>query len=269
MNRSLITLCAALALAPAAAGAGGGPSPGVAVGWNGVLSRDGAVRYVALPAGPRTVVAAIAPRGGRVERFSTLRGSYGIPVVAFDGTTDGLGADGRTLVLSGVSADPARRSSRFAVLDARRLRVRQTFGLRGAFSFDALSPSGKTLFLIEHLGGRQNPLQYRVRAYDLAAGRLLRRPIADKRLGVSVMRGVPAARATSRDRRWAYTLYQGGKHPFVHALDTVRRAAVCIDLPHRAKQGSRLVVNGSGLLVLGQRGRSVATIDLSEWPRTG
>lgn len=269
MKRSLITLCAALALAPTAASAGGGPSPGVALGWTGVLARDGTVRYVTLPAGPRTVVAAIRPDGGQVDRFAALRGSYGIPMVAFDGATDGLSADGRTLVLAGVSTNPARRSSRFALLDVRRMRVRQTFGLRGAFSFDALSPSAKTLFLIEHLGGRQDPTRYRVRAYDLAAGRLLRQPIADKRLGVSVMRGIPAARVTSRDRRWAFTLYQGGDHPFVHALDTVRRAAVCIDLPHRARQASRLSLNGARLLVLGQRGRRVAAVDLSESLRTG
>ena len=261
MKRSLITLCAALALAPAAASAGGGPSPGVVLGWNGVLARDGTVRYVTLPAGPRTVVAAVKSEGGQVERFAALRGSYGIPMVAFDGTTDGLTADGRTLLLAGVSTNPGRLSSRFALLDVRRMRVRQTFGLRGAFSFDALSPSGKTLFLVEHLGGRQDPIRYRVRAYDLAAGRLLRRPIADKRLGVSVMRGIPASRATGREGRWAYTLYQGGDHPFVHALDTVRRVAVCIDLPHDARRASRLSLNGSRLLVLGQRGQTVAAID--------
>lgn len=263
MKRLLTAVCATLALAPAAASAGGGPSPGVALGWTGVLARDGTVRYVTLPAGPRTVVVAIRPDGGQVARFAALRGSYGIPMVAFDGTTDGLTADGRTLVLTGVSTNPARRSSPFAVLDVKRMRVRQTFGLRGSLSFDALSPSGKTLFLVEHLGGRQDPTRYRVRAYDLEAGRLLPRPIADRRLGVSVMRGLPAARATSRDGRWAYTLYQGGDHPFVHALDTVRRAAACIDLPHRARSASRLSLNGSRLLVLGQRGRELGTIDVS------
>jgi hypothetical protein len=257
----LIAVGAALALAPAVAGAAGGPSPGVVVGLNGVVARDGSVRYIALPAGPRTVVGAIRLRGGHVARFATLRGSYGIPMVAFDGKTHGLSFDGRTLVLAGVNADPGRQSSRFAVLDIRRMRARQTFGLRGAFSFDALSPSGKTLFLVEHLGGRQDPSRYRVRAYDLGAGRLLRSPIADKRLGTSVMRGFPAARATSRDTRWAYTLYQGD-HPFVHALDTVRRTAVCIDLPHGASTAGRLSLEGSRLLVLDrQNGRLLATID--------
>jgi hypothetical protein len=45
------------------------------------------------------------------------------------------------------------------------------------------------------------------------------------------MGGHPITRAWSADGRWAYTLYDGGKHaPFVHALDTVRYEAHCIDL---------------------------------------
>ena len=35
----------------------------------------------------------------------------------------------------------------------------------------------------------------------------------------------------SPDGRWAYTLYDGnGKTPFIHALDTSRSTARCIDL---------------------------------------
>jgi hypothetical protein len=46
------------------------------------------------------------------------------------------------------------------------------------------------------------------------------------------MRGTAAARVMSADGRWAYTLYTRPKGaPFVHALDTERRTAACIDLP--------------------------------------
>jgi hypothetical protein len=46
------------------------------------------------------------------------------------------------------------------------------------------------------------------------------------------MRGNPLTRTTSPGGRWAYTLYDGaGGTPFVHALDTSRRTAHCIDLP--------------------------------------
>ena len=45
------------------------------------------------------------------------------------------------------------------------------------------------------------------------------------------MRGQPLSRAMSPDGRWAYTLYDGnGETPFVHALDTSRATARCIDL---------------------------------------
>ena len=45
------------------------------------------------------------------------------------------------------------------------------------------------------------------------------------------MHGNPMTRATSADGRWAYTLYDGNGHPFVHALDTAPATARCIDLP--------------------------------------
>jgi hypothetical protein len=72
---------------------------------------------------------------------------------------------------------------------------------------------------------------YAVRAYDIRARRLYPDPVVDPREPDEAMRGLPITRATSPDGRWAYTLYDGaGMHPFVHALDTVRNSAVCIDL---------------------------------------
>ena len=46
------------------------------------------------------------------------------------------------------------------------------------------------------------------------------------------MTGYPVSRATAPDGRFVYTLYQqNDNYPFVHALDTVHRTAVCIGLP--------------------------------------
>jgi hypothetical protein len=54
------------------------------------------------------------------------------------------------------------------------------------------------------------------------------------------MSGWPVTRATSESGRWVYTLYtRPGGRPFVHALDSVHRAAVCVDLPWMRDQ-SRL-----------------------------
>ncbi len=102
--------------------------------------------------------------------------------------------------------------------------------LKGDFSFDAISPDGRLLYLVQYLSPR-DPTRYLVRLYDLRAGRLLPEPIIDPREVGDVMRGTPITRASSPDGRWAYTLYDGaGAHPFIHALDTTGRTARCIDL---------------------------------------
>jgi hypothetical protein len=110
--------------------------------------------------------------------------------------------------------------------------------LGGSFSFDAISPDGSTIYLIEHLspyfGG---PSQ--VRAFDTKTGELLPKPIVDLEEPEERMEGTPVSRTTSPGGRWAYTLYSGHRRgrwdrahePFIHALDTVGQRAVCIDLP--------------------------------------
>jgi hypothetical protein len=198
--------------------------------------------------------------------YRIVSGNLGIPRVAFDGTTAGLSADGRTLVLGQARNVQFRRTSSFAVLDLPGLKVRNLPVLQGDFSFDALSPNGRTLYLIEHVSA-EDASRYRVRAYDLGANRLLRKMVTDKRRWQSVMQGVPLARATSNDRRWVFTLYGGGSHPFVHSLDTRKAYAVCIDLPQSWSQVNfsnvRLRTAGDGRLVIGYRsgGKPLAVLD--------
>lgn len=253
MKRTFTALVLVVVVCPVASGAAGGPSPGIVQGGNGALAPRAGVRYVALPAGGRTLLAAVRVRGGAVTRFRSLQGSLGLPMVAFDGTTSGLSRDGRTLVLASNVGVPTR----FAVLSVPRLKVVRRVSLQGRFSFDALSPSGRTLYLVQHLGNAG--VQYRVRAYDVDAGRLLPQPVVDPAIGRAPMTGVPMARATSPSGRWAYTLYQqpsGGG--FVHALDTVGRKAVCVGL---RRPGIRLALAGGRLSVFGQHGRRLAAID--------
>jgi hypothetical protein len=244
MRRRLLALVGISILAAVVAASalgGGGPGPGVTLGWKGVT--HGAVRYVVLATGSGTVVEAVQRRGGRVLRYSTVRGNYGIPTVAYDGSTAGLSHDGGTLVLANLpTGAPAQKTSSFAVLDVPGLRLRQVVRLRGDFSFDALSPGARMLYLIEHVSAPG--LSYRVRAYDLGGRRLLPGVLIDKRSWESVMRGYPYTRTVSRDGRWVYTLYGGGEHPFVHALDTRKAHAVCIDLP---KTWNKLDLSGMRL----------------------
>jgi hypothetical protein len=229
----------ALALVPAAVADGGGPSPGLMEGWTGVTSPRTPLRFVTLAAGNRTVVASIRKVDGRVLSWRPLKGYWGIPMVANDGTTGGLGRDGRLLVLADWSPprnSPLRTVSRFRLVNAKSLIVWRTITLRGDYAFDALSPGGGTLYLIKHVAG-SDVSRYQVRAYDIASSRLQPRVIADRRQANWVMRGYPLRRVTSADGRWVYTLYQQkGGYPFVHALDAVSRTAVCIGIPWTGSQ---------------------------------
>ena len=262
-----LALAAAAGVAAAGPLGNGGPSPGIAVGLAGVPAPDGTVRFVALPAGGDTAVAAVGMRGGRVVRFRSIPGSYGVPLVAYDGSAGGLSVDGKTLVLA-TNAPPSAPGAitSFAVLAAKTLKLRHVVKLRGSWSFDALSPNGSTLYLIQYLAS-QSP-RYQVRAYDLAAGSLLATPIVDKRERDEQMQGYPLTRATSRDGGWVYTLYRTDVgQPFIHALDTRHRAAVCIDLPWEQHQNGLDSVriafgNGGTQLVLSQHRRgTLAVVD--------
>ena len=119
----------------------GGPAPGVSVGWDGTLDSASAVRYVALPAATTTTIAAVRTSDGRVLRYGTIRGVYGIPLVAFDGTAEGVSRDGGTLVL----ADLAARAdeTHLAVLRTATLRLAKAITLPGRWAYDALSPDGR------------------------------------------------------------------------------------------------------------------------------
>lgn len=204
---------------------------GVDVGSDGVTTATVGVRYVTSPDGRVTLVAQTTRNGGQIAGLARLRGNFTIPAVAYDSSASGLSADGRTLVLIEPRQSFPRASTTFAVLDAPRLRVMRIFTLRGDFSFDALSPGGSTMFLVQYLSP-SDPDRYAVRAYDLASRHLLSRPVVDPRERGAEMRGKPLTRTTSADGRWAYTLYDGGGGtPFVHALDTTTRTAHCIDLP--------------------------------------
>jgi hypothetical protein len=262
---------AALALAAGSAAGGGGkggPSPGAVTGWDGVLAPGGAFRYVALPAGASNAVAVVRVRTGRVERYATVRGAYGVPLVAFDGSAGGISADGRTLVLSSLAGAPRPGAvTRFAVLGTKPLRSLRLLELRGSWSFDALSPDGRLLYAVEYLASGQTA-RYRVRAIELPSGRVLAGSIADSREASGEMQGSPMTRATSRDGSWAYTLYsKPNGTAFVHALDTRHRKALCIDLPWKGVQKAlwsvRMSVRSDGrALQLTQKGVGrLATID--------
>jgi hypothetical protein len=218
---------AALALVAVPGALAAGPD----LGTTGTLDA-GKVTYTAAPAHSKTSLA-VRAADGHIIRQASLRGAWGFPRVTLNGDAAGLTRDGRLLVLAEVPtnrASPLRSDSRFVTVDTRRLAVTRSIRLRGDFGFDALSPNGRTLYLIEHFS-EADLSRYRVRAYDLKTRHLLRGAITDPRDAAEPMSGFPAARLTAAGGRRVYTLYSSAEHPFVHALDTVSRTAVCIDLP--------------------------------------
>ena len=218
------------ALAPAAARADGLPVLGIDVGSTGVASGSDGARYITIPAGSRTIVERVAQHGGQVLAWRSLRGTFTIPAVAYDGSAGGLSADGTTLVLIEPRRSFPRAATKLLVLSSDGLKPLRNVELQGDFSFDAVSPKGSWLYVI-HYVSPNDPTRYLVQAYDVLRGRLLAKPIIDPDEPGEKMRGNPLSRTMSADGRWAYTLYDGaGATPFVHALDTVGRSAHCIDL---------------------------------------
>jgi hypothetical protein len=231
--RALVLVAAvivALAVTGAAA-ADGLPVLGIDVGSQGVVSAGSPDRYVTVADGASTLVERISRNGGQILGLQRIAGNFTIPAVAYDASASGLSADGRTLVLIEPRKAFPRALTTFALFAAPSLRFQRKMTLRGDFSFDAISPHGRTMFLINYTAPA-DPTRYTVRGYDLQAGALLPKSIIDPKERSDKMRGAPITRMLSADGRWAYTLYDGaGGTPFVHALDTATSRAHCIDLP--------------------------------------
>jgi hypothetical protein len=264
--RIVICVLATAALAPASASADGLPLPVEDVGGTGVVSPDGSSRYVTVQSGPDTVVERVDTAGGEVTQSVRLRGLYTIPAVALDATPGGLSADGSTLVLISPRVSFPRENTDFVRIDTDRFTDPHPFTLDGDFSFDALSPDGQTVYLINYTSPH-DPTAYHVRAFDLASERLRPGIVSDPDEEADEMYGYALSRVTSPNGRWAYTLYLGRQHPFIHALDTQRGTADCIDVDELAARsvdiyGMRLRWGAGGsYLVIANRRTPLLTVD--------
>jgi hypothetical protein len=216
--RTPLVILLALICIPAASAAG----PWLGTATNGVAG------YTTTLHGQTTVVA-------DGSHSLTLNGKWGLPRVTLNNDVGGLSTDGRLLVLAQSDTPHPNgalaKKSNFTILSTKPLRVRETVTIKGDLGFDALSQHGRTMYLIEHVS-EENLFRYRVRAFDLVKHRLISRVVADKRQASWVMEGYPVARASTTNGHWVYTLYSNGNnYPFVHALDTVTRTAVCVGIP--------------------------------------
>jgi hypothetical protein len=264
---------AALALAVAPAALASGTSPGVLLGGGGIAASGGTIHYVAVPAGSQTMLESVRVRDGKVLRFASFAGQLGVPVTTFEGSPGGLSADGSTLVLADATqpGQTLRKTSSFVAVFARNLTTRALITLHGDFSYDALSPDGTKLYLVQHVSSADQT-RYVVRAYDVDNGYLLPGTIADKSQVGWVMAGMPVARATGPGGRWVYTLYQRpGGTAFVHALDTETGVAHCTGIPFAGDQSPiwnlrlSLAHGGRTLSIHWRTGRSFLLMDTRSW----
>ncbi len=263
----LLAVIAALAAVPLAFAAY--PTPYAVQGGSGVVAGDGSLRFVAAKAGGNTLVSAVNMSDGSIVRSHKVNGAFGIPVLTQNGLAGGLFHDGSALVLQSLGLE---KTTHFAIVSTGDLAVRNAITLKGTFGYDALSPDGSKLYLIQRMS--TDDLQhYVVRAYDLSTNTLLPGRIADKTQKGWVMQGWSVARAESPDGRWAYTLYTNpGGYPFIHALDTVRGVAHCIGLPWMTEQSPvwtfSLALNGDSLAVKWKDGHVWRRVNTTNWKIT-
>lgn len=267
--RTRLVACAALvtSAAFAAVASAAGPAPQVLQGEPGIDVAGGAhVVAIAGPSASTTRVWLVRNSDGKTIRQRVVSGKLGVPAVTFNGVAEGTWAQGRRLVLSSSVYDDQTRT-RFVVIDTRTLRPLKTITLSGAFAFDALSPSGDRLFLLQFPQGVNGGIHYVVRSLNMRTGKLEPGAIVDKTEPDEQMNGIAMYRAWSPNRTWAYTLYNGGEsHAFVHALNTRTRTARCIDLPwkgqaQRVLEQVQMAVRGGFLTLRDPGGGLLARID--------
>jgi DNA-binding beta-propeller fold protein YncE len=136
------------------------------------------------------------------------------------------------------------------------LRLTKVIELRGSFEFDALSPDGSILYVVEHLAGQAGA--YQVRAADVATGQLRDGVIVDKRNIGEAMAGWPVGQLRRSDGL-VLTVYRGAEHPFIHALNTAEAWAICIDLP--SSEAANAAVSTDWGMAAAPDGRSIYAIN--------
>jgi hypothetical protein len=220
---------------------------------DGAASRGFLSIVRATPDGDRTAVELVSGEGGGAKAEATVDGAWRLPTVGLGRRPAGISADASTIVLEEARASTAaRRTTRFATVILGDPIKTRTIELDGDFSFDALSPDGAWLYLIEHRAAGT----YRVRRVDVSTGKLDDAPVVDKRDPGDVMFGYAVTQLPGPDG-WVYTLYVGQDRPFIHALDTIDGVAFCIDLPAGDAAATTDATLASWALALEPQGRTL------------
>jgi hypothetical protein len=261
-----------------------------AASGGGYVGPDFRIPFGAPRPGWSRVVSASIHGDETVVRDDIVEPGFGGPQIALDGRWAlptlgdapvplGVSADGSTIVLAEADPAPDAATTRLAVVEHTLagkpstvgdadLRLVRVLELRGRFAYDALSPDGRILYVVEHLdeaaGGH-----YQVRAIDLPAGTMRPDVIVDKANPDEWMAGYPIVQVRRTDGV-VMTLYDGPEHPFVHALQSAEGWALCIDLPvtagaERSGWGLALAPDGRTVSVANGDAGLVVELDPSEY----
>ena len=212
-----------------------------------VASPNGAVFYGLEGSSPTTLRWTDAKTGRSITQL-TLPGAYAFASETGPAPT-GFSPNGRWLVLVG---DTGAKSS-FAIVDTSLVRLAAYAEVPGPFTYDAISDDGTSLYLIEkitpeaarELPGVNAAYGYRVRVYDVPAGKMSETLVVDVKLAAAtdannaetrvdgIMSGIYQSSVPSRDGRWNFSFYYNpARGPFIHVLHLDSRSAFCIlDLP--------------------------------------
>ena len=196
----------------------------------GLTSMDHQRLYVATAKNGQTTINVIDTQSGATIRSLTISGAYSTAGQGFASAVASF--DGHWLALRQVGQ--GSNATTIALIDTQAGRLVKTIQLNGDFDFDALSPDGTSLYLIERLNDGSG--HYYVELYDVSHNQLYQNPIVDKSEINERMTGVAVARQMASDGTAAYTLYTNtyNNTAFVHILPLDGEGfpfARCVDLP--------------------------------------
>lgn len=240
---------------------------------DGLISPDWKTLVSVNADGDATRVEVSDPEGGSMPVTIRVAGAWRLPTIGLAARPIGLSSDGRIVVLEAATATGAApaATTKFAIVPTSGSTAPRIVSLSGSFTFDAISPDGRLLYLIEHLGGA-DPTHYQVRQLDARTGVVAPGVIVDKRNIDEQMTGYAITQQLGRNG-WVYTLYRGDEGAFIHALDTATGAAFCIDLPGTDRPaagpstdwGLALDPTGDVLYAADPVLRTVSAIDLGDF----
>jgi hypothetical protein len=232
------------------------------------------------PDGATTIVRDVIVQPGFGGPELRVAGNWQLPTVGLDPVPVGRSLDGSTIALVersyDGSTDDSPGLSRFAIVEHALMDTVQTAGdaplrlarvieLPGAFEYDALSPDGRILYVVQHLDEQQGG-RYQVRAVDVSTGVMRDGIIVDKGNPDETMAGSPIAQLRQVNGV-VLTLYRGPEHPFIHALMSTEAWAICIDLPADGSFGAAAATDPAAALDWGLTasadGSSVYAVNVS------